>query len=91
MNNAWTHYKNREKWIWKWDRSICNSNSTSKKIKDTLLSLSPTYLPLLIPHSERLTEEHRGGLWAQKLSCGLHVAPVVILSICALEAVVKAL
>lgn len=60
-------------------------------MKHTLLLLCPTYLPFLIPHGERLAEEHRGSLWARKLSCGFHVAPVVILSTCVRATVVKAL
>lgn len=64
----------------KWDKSICRS---SQKTENSLFLRSPTYLPLLTPLSEKRTEEHRGSLWAQKRSCGLPMAPVVIFSMCA--------
>lgn len=81
MNNVSADNKNRKK---------KSETSTSQKIKHTLLMLHPTYIPFPIPHSEGLREEHSNSLWAQKLSCGVHVAPVVILSICVLATVVKA-
>lgn len=53
------------------------------------MGLPLTYMPFLIPHSERLTEKHSNSLWAQTLSCGIHTAPVVILSIFVLATLVK--